>query len=134
MMKHLGLSHSYDPEQRRLTTQSASSTGRILQELLRKGWEAKPTAWRDTVTAATNYLLPSRAAETQRSLYILGKRTWSQANEQAIPMAPPCDMPGDFMSFPQGFGGVDMSPVPPPPPPGGMAPPATAASTGAFAK
>lgn len=110
MMKHLGLSHAYDPMQRNLATQSASSTGRILQELLRNGWEAKATAWRETVSGPANFLLPSRAGEGQRML--LAKRTWAQANGQLE----------DKMGLPQAQQQSQQAPyapmLPPPPPTG----------------
>merc|ERR1712129_285215 len=78
------LSHAYDAKQHNLAMRGASSTGRILQELLRNSWEAKATAWREIMSGPTTFLLPSRAGEGQRMLEAqarqqAGKRTWAQA-------------------------------------------------------
>jgi len=89
MLRHFGL---HRPETGRFTgcMLDAACVSRVVQEILRTGWEPQATAWRDSVTAPTQFLLPKRgefhASDTtvsQEHFLPPRKRSFSQMSSNA---------------------------------------------------
>lgn len=86
MLRHLGLP-LLDQVRRSPCMDENDSIGRVVLELLKSDWQPIPTAWRDTVSSPTQYLLPSRGdtssgAAGRASLMLPAKRGWTAVSQE----------------------------------------------------
>jgi len=123
MLRQLGLPY-VDHGHRNPCMEDSANVGQVLHELICKGWQAAPTAWRETASSPTKFLLRGRLSDAGRGVPPYKRSRvdphGARDDPRAAAFGRPQDNPAWMLGPPIPAMGmsstIGVPPAPPPPP------------------